>query len=174
MSYFSSARDKEIIGAGGFFCRVCVVAKPASEQSEDPRYCRGCREILQADKTVSVAPDTWLKDDMIFVHYGKSYVLTPGLSTVCLDDVSDGDSEVLQGVYGMDSARQTNKNGDIHGSEVTQKSVMGRKPLDLPVKRVLELSAAGRSIRDIADETFINRETVRRIVNGQRVMGGVI
>ena len=56
------------------------------------------------------------------------------------------------------------------GQELTQKAIKGRKPLDLPVEKVLELSASGKSIREVADETLISRETVRRIVNGQRVL----
>ncbi len=38
--------DLEIIRAGGFFCQTCIVAKPASEQSPDERYCQGCYALL--------------------------------------------------------------------------------------------------------------------------------
>jgi len=44
--YFSSERDKAIIDAGGFFCEACLVGKPASKASPDPRYCQGCYEFL--------------------------------------------------------------------------------------------------------------------------------
>jgi len=39
---------KDIIknGAYHFFCHACIVDKPASEQSPDPRYCQGCYEFL--------------------------------------------------------------------------------------------------------------------------------
>jgi len=46
MAYFDIQRDIEIETTGGFFCQACVVGKPASEQSPDPRYCLGCYEFL--------------------------------------------------------------------------------------------------------------------------------
>lgn len=44
--YFSATRDREVIEAGGFFCTACLMGKPASDQSADPRYCQGCYEFL--------------------------------------------------------------------------------------------------------------------------------
>ena len=44
--YFNIERDLEIEKVGGFFCQACVVSKPASELSADPRYCLGCYEVL--------------------------------------------------------------------------------------------------------------------------------
>jgi len=170
MSIFSSARDAEIIAAGGFYCHVCAVGKPVGEKSPDLRYCQGCADLLAADKTVLAAPDIWSQDDMVFTHYGRRYTLSPGLRTICLDNVSDGDSDVLQTTYSKEKGRQTNDCEELYGSQVTQKAIKGRKPLDLPVEKVLALSGAGKSIREIAGETLISRETVRRIVNGQRVL----
>lgn len=175
VAIFDSKRDTEIIGTGtgGFLCLVCLQAKPADEQSSDERYCLTCREILQADKTAPAVPDTWSHDNAVFTHYGRRYVLSPGLLTICLENPSDGVSEVLQGLSGKESARHKSINEVIDGSGVTQKSVIGRPPLDLPVEKVLELSGAGRSIREIADEVLVNRETVRRIISGERVLEGV-
>jgi len=45
-NYFDIKGDLEIINAAGFFCHACVVGKPASEQSPDPRYCQNCYEFL--------------------------------------------------------------------------------------------------------------------------------
>lgn len=44
--YFSAEPDREIINAGSFFCHACLVGKPASELSPDPRYCQGCYVFL--------------------------------------------------------------------------------------------------------------------------------
>ncbi len=44
---FSAIRDRQIIEVGGFWCSACCEGKPASEQSPDPRYCRGCFEFLK-------------------------------------------------------------------------------------------------------------------------------
>lgn len=166
---FSSKREAEIIAAGGFYCLCCLQGKSIEDQSEDPRYCKDCRSILKADKPVTSTPDIWLKDNSIFVHYGKQYVLTPGLSTICLDEVSDIATDGGQTTQGKDSVRHKISCDTSQGQELTQKAIKGRrKPLDLPVALVLELSASGKSIREVADETLISRETVRRIVNGQR------
>ena len=47
--YFDSKRDRAIIEAGGFFCLGCLMGKPASEQSPDPRYCPGCFKFLSKE-----------------------------------------------------------------------------------------------------------------------------
>jgi len=44
--YYGAKRDSEIINASGFFCRACLVDKPADKASSDPRYCQGCYEFL--------------------------------------------------------------------------------------------------------------------------------
>lgn len=45
---FDIKKDIEIVNAGGFFCQGCIVGRPASEQSPDPRYCKSCYEIIRA------------------------------------------------------------------------------------------------------------------------------
>ena len=49
---FSSKRDAEVIAAGGFYCYACAVGKPIDEQSPDPRYCGGCKELLLSDARI--------------------------------------------------------------------------------------------------------------------------
>ena len=45
--YFNAKRDRELIATGThFFCHACLVAKPASEQSPDERYCQWCYDFL--------------------------------------------------------------------------------------------------------------------------------
>lgn len=46
---FDAKRDRVIVAAGGFFCRACLVARPATERSLDKRYCQGCYEFLTAE-----------------------------------------------------------------------------------------------------------------------------
>jgi len=171
MSYFDSKRDLEVVNAGGFFCCICLQGKSIEDQSEDPRYCLGCQDILMTDKATAASPaDIWIKDNMILVHYGKQYVLTPGLSTIVIDEVSEIATDGGQTTQGKDSVRHKISCDTSQGQEQTQKAIKGRKPLDLPVETVLELSGSGMSIRAIADKTLISRETVRRIINGQRVL----
>lgn len=49
MNYFDAKRDSSIINAGGFFCSGCLVGKPQSEASPDPRYCQVCYQFLLKD-----------------------------------------------------------------------------------------------------------------------------
>ena len=44
--YFDSKRDLETIEVGGFFCESCLVGRVADDISPDPRYCKGCYEVL--------------------------------------------------------------------------------------------------------------------------------
>jgi hypothetical protein len=46
---FSIKQDKATIGAGGFWCSACLSGKPSSEQSPDPRYCKGCFQVLSEE-----------------------------------------------------------------------------------------------------------------------------
>ncbi len=46
MNYFDAKRDSSIINASGFFCSACLVGKPQSEASPDPRYCQVCYQFL--------------------------------------------------------------------------------------------------------------------------------
>ena len=32
--------------AGSFFCEACLIGKPTSEASPDPRYCQDCYDFL--------------------------------------------------------------------------------------------------------------------------------
>jgi len=45
-NYFDSSRDRQIIADGGFLCASCLIGKPASDQSDNPRYCHGCFKYL--------------------------------------------------------------------------------------------------------------------------------
>lgn len=54
--------DNELIEVGThFWCLGCLAAKLASEQSLDPRYCRGCSEVLkeEADRLPTIKKPGW-------------------------------------------------------------------------------------------------------------------
>lgn len=52
---FSAVRDREIIEAGGFLCKACLVGKPISEQSPNTKYCVSCYEFIKEAEQV----DNW-------------------------------------------------------------------------------------------------------------------
>lgn len=55
--YFSSAKDKAIIQSGGFFCKGCLIGKPAVELSPEPAYCLGCHDFLKNEKNCGQKTD---------------------------------------------------------------------------------------------------------------------
>ena len=60
-NYFSAARDREAIESGGFFCEACLTGKAVNKQSDDPRYCLSCYELLKQEAKLSPARknQTW-------------------------------------------------------------------------------------------------------------------
>jgi hypothetical protein len=54
--YFSIKRDLQMVRNGGFICAACTRGLPASEQSQDPRYCLSCFEFLM-DEASRLSPD---------------------------------------------------------------------------------------------------------------------
>lgn len=54
---FDSRRDRAVIEAGGFFCGACLIGKPASERSRNPRYCVTCYESLRQERAKADSPD---------------------------------------------------------------------------------------------------------------------
>ena len=44
--YFNIGKEMEMVKAGGFFCESCLVGKPKTDISPDPRYCQGCYDFL--------------------------------------------------------------------------------------------------------------------------------
>ena len=44
--YFDIKHDGAIINAGGFWCEACLIGKPGSDTSPDPRYCQDCYGFL--------------------------------------------------------------------------------------------------------------------------------
>ena len=58
--YFNIKRDNELIAGGGFWCNACLVGKPASELSPDPRYCQFCYEFLLDEAKLLTGKPAWV------------------------------------------------------------------------------------------------------------------
>jgi len=52
MTHFDIERDIEIVNAGGFFCKACVVGNPAYAASPDARYCQDCYDCLIKESAI--------------------------------------------------------------------------------------------------------------------------
>jgi len=58
---FDAKRDAELVVAGThFWCQGCFLAKPLSEHSPDPRYCRGCHDFLLEEAELQNTRKSWM------------------------------------------------------------------------------------------------------------------
>jgi len=75
-----------LIAAGShFWCDACVVARPQVEQSPDPRYCRGCYEILKTEAEMqSTKKAAWMPKDGSRKTAPKATQATPAMQGVVL------------------------------------------------------------------------------------------
>lgn len=76
--YFDSKRDRAVIEAGGFFCYACLVGKPTTEASPDPRYCHECYELRQkesGDSEKKSSEDFWEEGGAVFVTGGIRWAI---------------------------------------------------------------------------------------------------
>ena len=72
--YFDIKRDIQIVNDGGFFCQGCLAGKPASEQSDDLRYCNGCYETLgeNVDGTPGIVKASPISEEAVTKPQGVS------------------------------------------------------------------------------------------------------
>jgi len=151
---FDSKRDRELIAAGGFFwCEACLVARPVSEQSLDPRYCQGCWEFLEEEKRIR----GFLRER----DHGLTLEPLPDASAT-RDIIEEKPVEVSLGVSVIMSTQK---------SEIV-KGKRGPKFTELPDDLIRELAGQGISAKVIADklaeeyQIFISYKTVRRRLQG--------
>lgn len=100
---FNITEEKAQLEAGThFWCKACIAARPVEELSTDPRYCKSCFEVIQAEKNIDIEQkqnkDKWAPDGKVFIHFGQGYTVTPGLEIICLGPVdADGNPQDTAG-----------------------------------------------------------------------------
>ena len=158
---FSSKRDREVIDAGGFFCHACLVGKPASDQSTDPRYCQDCAGFLLAEA-----------EDLPANKRGRWMPRSPKKGKEKLSPVS-----IQQGI---NMATVNDKKTEVaiippQTSEVTR-GRRGPKQKDLPVDVITRLANEGMGYKRIAARLKVEYgidigfRTVARVVKGERLL----
>ena len=154
--YFDIRRDREIINAGGFFCRVCLVGKPASEISPDPRYCSGCYDFLL--KEAAMLPRTKRKRPEWIPSPKETAQVSQDMRTI-MSTLESKKSEV-DIIHPMAASRATGKRGP--------------KQRQLPVGLIMQLNIEDLGAKAIA--SWLKRErgievsykTIQRILSGER------
>lgn len=86
-------QDLALIAKGlGFWCSGCLAAQLVVDQSQDPRYCQGCYNILKGehdlDKFQKIRADSWTDDGMVFITAGQRYGISPAGGSVCMGVVA--------------------------------------------------------------------------------------
>lgn len=154
---FDSKRDCEFIAAGThFFCQTCLVARPVSDRSPDPRYCWGCYDFLAEEAKMLPANKrpAWIPKDKMTSK--KQY-------------------QVLGVGYGIMSTVKGQKTTvDINHPSVAQvrpAAVRGPKRRDLPEDLIRQLAGQGMGSKAIAarlktEGIVISYKTIQRRLQG--------
>ena len=164
--YFNAKRDRELIAAGmHFFCHACIVAKPASEQSPDERYCQGCYEVLlkEAEMLSPGKRPAWIPHKGEIGHQKSIQV-----------------SEDM--VLNMSTLNGKNSKVDIIQPSVAKvtRGKRGPKHRELPGDLIRQLAAEGMGSKAIATRLRVERgvtvsyKTIQRVLSGERKASPVI
>ena len=114
MAYFDIQRDIEIETTGGFFCQACVVGKPASEQSPDPRYCQSCYEVLKVEAEMQPTRRVaWMPKNMSHKTTPKAIQTTPGGQEVVAKIAHHGKPPVTEKKVIMKQPGRPRKKGEV-------------------------------------------------------------
>lgn len=76
-------------GPVSFFCITHQADRPLSEQSEDPRYCRVCLEVIRAGESQSYPAIRWSKCGLVEFLDGRSYTVDRKGNTVDIGREAD-------------------------------------------------------------------------------------
>jgi hypothetical protein len=170
--YFNSARDRVTIDAGGFFCQGCLVGKPASEQSPDPRYCQDCYDFLLEEAALLFASGD--------KHHPRWIPIKPSLRAFDGGKQSNKDSGEVHYVGSTNLSTLTDKKIEVDKlkvsvPKVTREKKPGPKPKFLPVKKIRQLAGQGLGSKAIAtrlkaEGVKISFKTIQRVLKGQRLL----
>ena len=157
-SYFCIKRDLETAKNGGFWCNACIIGKPQTEASPDPRYCHGCYEVLSEEARID---KSWRKADW------KPSVSANATSLVTSETGGRKDAIGAGGHTGILSTLKGDKNtvDKIRPRETNR----GRKRIDLPESIIFSLADESMGSKAIATRLkeqgiFANYRTIARVL----------
>ena len=106
-----------------FFCAACLVDKPLSEQSSDPRYCLGCHEYMKKElANLQNSTDSLLNEDITLRKAGTKMKMGKDAQGIL--------SQPRNAVQGFSKRK-------------------GRRSKLLPMELIKQLTIEGSSSRDI-------------------------
>ena len=164
--YFSAEPDREIINAGSFFCHACLVGKPASELSPDPRYCQDCydfllkeAEMLPDNKRPKWVPRAQSEKDSTGKNSGQKSIQVSRDVVLNMSTVNDKKSKV-----------------DIFQPSVGKvtSGKRGPKHKALPLELITQWAGQGMGSKAIASKLNseigikVSYKTIQRLLSGER------
>ena len=163
MSKTKAEIEKEI---GAFFCHTCLMDKPATEASPDPRYCQGCYDFLTKEaELLDGRKPTWVPKD------SQSITRTP-LEPSC---------KPLQPTSGVGHNYIDTQIGSGIMSTVESKKDDGKrgpKQKALPRELIKQWAGEGMGSRVIALKLNselgikVSYRTIQRVLSGERLITG--
>lgn len=161
MSNFSIKQDNELIAKGShFWCKACVVVRPLSEQSPDPRYCQQCFKLLTFEASLLRGHDNkpaWIpkipKDTTARVPEMRPRATGQATTTLNADDIGK-DRETTDGEMSTVKARRK-----------------AYKPI--PNQTVMDMAAAGLGSKAISTKlkeqgVNVSYKTIQRKLSAAR------
>ncbi len=158
-NYFSIKRDLEIEGDGGFWCEACIIGKPQTEASPDPRYCQGCFEVLSEEA----------KLDKSWARSGWKPIISPSDNAV--DSKIEGEKPTTYPDGQAEVLTRTNilQNRALQNPTRNPRINLGGRPRkEAPIKDIMRLSKQGLGVRGVARELNLSPSMVSRVLSGKR------
>ena len=152
----------------GFFCHACLIDKPASEASPDPRYCQWCYDFLLKET------------EMLPKNKRPRWIPKPQQTPQEHQNRDKKPYPIPQGVVlNMSTLDSEKSEVDIIQPPTPSRTIMriptkrGRKKLTLPVETILELSKQGLGSKAIATSLrkqgiTVSYKTIQRVLSGER------
>lgn len=176
---FDTARDAALIKAGThFYCQSHLTARPVEEQSEDPRYCRGCCEFLRQEAEFQHSGAEWAPK-MAREQGSKKVAIGKVQDAPQIDRTPPVKGDIIPDYTSTPLAKRRRIMSTSQTSEpVTVKKRRGPKPKILPVK-MIKRWAEKEEMGSKAIATRLGKErgikvsykTVQRILADQRQLG---
>lgn len=147
-----------------FFCQACLMEKPASENSPDPRYCQGCYDFL-------------LKEAEMDTRRGNRDDWKPVNPCYKAKNGGEKTAQVSTGIRRIKSTLEGgNIKVDIIGATGASRATGKRGPKfrQLPEELIRKLAGKGMGSKAIATrlrkecEVTVSYKTIQRVLSGER------
>ena len=170
----SAEQPKNNLNKSGFFCHACVMDKPATEASPDPRYCQGCygflvkeAEMLPDNKRPKWVPRAQSKKDSTGKNSSQKVIQVSQDVVLNMSTVNGKKSEVdiIQSPVGKVTREK---------QPIKTEAKRGPKQKALPQELISQWAGEGMGSKAIASKLNnelgikVSYKTIQRLLSGER------